>query len=92
MCSARLRTLILYAAASLEAADAAPALCDFDLSRSANLSSQTTTRIGTPLYVPPSASEQLRPTFKSDIFSLGVTLFDALLAQPQALHDKHSRC
>ena len=61
------------------AADAAPALCDFDLSRSANLSSHTTTRIGTPLYVPPSASEQLRPTFKSDIFSLGVTLFDALL-------------
>ncbi|EOD36141.1 hypothetical protein EMIHUDRAFT_226709 [Emiliania huxleyi CCMP1516] len=61
------------------AADAAPALCDFDLSRSANLSSHTTTRIGTPLYVPPFAPEQLRPTFKSDIFSLGVTLFDALL-------------
>ena len=58
-----------------DAADATPALCDFDLSVSTMETAQRTVQRGTTLYLAPEPT----PSTASDIFALGVTFLDLML-------------
>ena len=61
--------------------NAAPALCDFDLSVSVLESMTSTLMLGTLLYLAPDPA----PSTASDVYSLGMTLFDVIFCDAEEL-------
>ncbi len=66
--------------------DGAPKLVDFDLCRETNLSDEGDSPVwGTPYYMPPERLHREPEDERSDMYSLGATLYHALAGRPPYL-------
>lgn len=62
--------------------DGRPKIVDFGLARLADTSGQTQGFTGTPLYMSPEMTDGREITTRSDVYSLGVMLFEVFTGQP----------